>query len=175
MSGKSKIWLSAFALALFAHPLFSQSYKTAAGVRFDGGPAISVQQHIADRYTAEGILHTGLLNSNKGATLLARKHHKILFRGVNIYYGAGGHYYLQNAVNRSESDVAENVWGLSFVGGAELSLGRLNFSIDFKPELHLHGDQTYPFSWQRPTLSARYVLAKRERRPLIPLRKFRRR
>lgn len=175
MFGKNKFWFSVFALALSSHTLFSQSYKTAAGIRLDGGPSISIQQHLADRYTAEGILHTGLFNPNKGVTLLARKHHKILFRGINIYYGAGGHYYSSNEINRQKDEVAENVWGLSFVGGAELSLGRLNFSVDVKPELHLHGDQTFPFNWQGPTLSARYVLAKRERRPLIPLRKNRRR
>lgn len=150
---------------LLNHLAFGQSYKTAAGIRLDNGINFSAQQYITNGWTAEGILHTPLNSEELGFTLLAEKHQKILFRGVNLYAGGGAHYYWQSTASRSESgDVKDNVFGLSFIGGAELTLGRLNFSFDWKPELHLAGDQLHPFEWTGGSISVRYVLAKRERK-----------
>jgi hypothetical protein len=148
-------------------PAFGQSYKTAAGIRLDNGINFTVQQHIANNWTAEGILHTPVNSDELGLTLLAEKHQKILFRGVNLYGGAGGHYYWQSAANRSESgEVAENVFGLTFIGGAEITLGRINLAFDWKPEFHLAGDQTHPFEWTGGSISVRYALFKRERKKI---------
>ncbi|MCW5923976.1 MAG: hypothetical protein KIS77_16660 [Saprospiraceae bacterium] len=144
---------------------FGQSYKTAAGIRLDNGINFTLQQHIVNNWTAEAILHTPLNSNELGLTVLAEKHQKILFRGLNMYAGAGGHYYWQSAANRSESGaLRENVYGLSFIGGAEITLGKFNVSFDWKPELHLAGDQIHPFEWTGGSISVRYVLAKRERR-----------
>lgn len=155
------------ALALLSHLAFGQSYKTAVGIRLDNGINLSAQQHILNNWTVEGILHTPLRSDEIGLTLLAEKHQKILFRGINLYAGAGGHYYWQSTASRTETDeVAENVFGLSFIGGVELTLGKLNFAFDWKPELHLAGDQTYPFEWTGGSISVRYALAKRERKKI---------
>lgn len=152
------------AFALLNQLAFGQSYSTAVGVRFDNGINLTAQQHIINNWTVEGILHTPLRSDELGLTLLAEKHRKILFRGINLYGGAGAHYYWKSAANRSETDeVAENVFGLSFVGGFEITLGKLNFALDWKPELHLSGDQAFPFEWTGASLSLRYVLFKRER------------
>ncbi len=140
---------------------WAQSYKTAGGIRIDNGLNLTLKQHIANGWAAEGILHTSIGSRDLGATLLAEKHHRILFRGINIYYGAGAHYYWQNEPLRQEAPYAENVYGASFIGGAEVSLGRINVSIDWKPELHLNGGG---FDWNGSAISVRYVLAKRERR-----------
>jgi len=147
------------------HSAFGQSYKTAAGIRLDNGINFTVQQHIVNGWTAEGILHTPLNSDELGLTLLAEKHQKIIFRGLNLYAGAGGHYYWQSAANRTETDeVKDNVFGLSFIGGAELTLGRINLAFDWKPELHLAGDQVHPFEWTGGSISVRYIFAKRERK-----------
>ncbi len=138
-----------------------QSYKTAGGIRIDNGLNLTLKQHIADGWAAEGILHTSIGSRDLGATLLAEKHHRILFRGLNIYYGAGAHYYWQNEPLRQDAPYAENIYGASFIGGAEVSLGRINVSIDWKPELHLNGGG---FDWNGSAISVRYILAKRERR-----------
>jgi hypothetical protein len=53
------------------------------------------------------------------------------------------------------------------IGGAELSLGRLNLSIDFKPELHLTGDTTFPFEWTGASVSARYILFKPKKKRFL--------
>jgi hypothetical protein len=146
--------------------VFAQSYKTAAGLRIGHGIHPSIQQHIHDKWTAEGILHTNFNTSDLGITLLAEQHHKILFRGFNFYYGAGGHYYWKSASNRVENEVSNNVYGLSFIGGAEMTIGKLNVSVDFKPELHFGGDQTFPLEWTGLAVSVRHVLIKREKKKM---------
>ena len=155
------------ALAIFAFssvPAFAQSYKTAAGVRVDNGLNLSVQQYITHGWTAEGIVHTPFNSQDLGITVLAEKHRKILFRNFNIYSGAGAHYYKVSAENQIDvPNSAENKYGLSFIGGAELSLGRLNLAVDWKPELHLNG-AARPLSWNGASISARYIIEKRERK-----------
>lgn len=160
--------LCKFSLFIFlftGHIALAQSYKTAGGIRFDNGMQITVKQHIVKNWTAEGILHTSLGSPDLGFSLLAEKHHKILFRGLNFYTGAGIHYYSQNELKRSENEVADNVFGLSLIGGAEISLGRINLSIDWKPEIHL-SNTVDAFDWNGASLSVRYIFAKRERKTI---------
>lgn len=152
-----------FAFLLFTGSAFAQSYKTAAGIRIDNGVQLTVQQHIANNWTAEGILHTSVASKNLGLTLLGEKHQKIIFRNTNLYYGAGAHYYWMNEPTRLETEVNNNVYGLSFIGGAEISLGRINVAIDWKPELHLN-ESSNVFDWNGASVSVRYIFAKRERR-----------
>lgn len=158
--------LPAFALLLTCQILSAQSYKTAAGIRVDNGVHLTVQQYITNGWTAEGILHSAVGSDNLGLTLLAEKHSKILFRGVNVYFGAGGHYYWQNEPRRNETNVVDqDVYGLSFIGGAEVSLGRINLAIDWKPELHL-SESSETFGWNGASVSVRYIFAKRERKKI---------
>jgi hypothetical protein len=148
-----------------AFTLPAQSYKTAVGFRVDEGVNLTLQQHLFSDWTVEGILHTSIASRDLGITLLAEKHQKILFRGLNVYFGAGPHYYWKSDANRQENEIADRVAGLSVIGGAELSLGRFNVSVDLKPELHLSGDTVYPLEWNGAAVSVRYVLAKREKAP----------
>ncbi len=154
------LWLTIL-LTAFSAAARAQSYKTAAGIRIDNGLNLSLKQYIADGWAAEGILHTSIGSRDLGLTLLAEKHHRILFRNFNLYYGVGAHYYWQNEPLRPDAPYAENVYGASFIGGAEASLGRLNVSIDWKPELHLNSGG---FDWNGSAISVRYILAKRERK-----------
>ena len=161
---KNTRFLIILPLALLNHLAFGQSYKTAAGIRLDNGVNFTVQQHIVDGWTVEGILHTPLRSENIGVTLLGEKHQKILFRGINLYAGGGAHYYWKSDANRVETDATtNNVFGLSGIGGLELTFGRLNFAFDWKPELHLTGDTVHPFEWTGASVSVRYIIAKRER------------
>jgi len=158
-----RISLLAFAFTLLSQAAQAQSYKTAAGIRVDNGIQLSLQQYITNGWTAEGILHSSVGSKDLGITLLAEKHHKILFRNTNIYFGGGGHYYWKNEAPRTEVGYDNNVYGLSFIGGAEVSLGRINVSIDWKPELHLN-ETSQVFDWNGAAISVRYILAKRERK-----------
>ena len=155
----------AFVLLFFAAAAQAQSYKTAAGIRIDNGVQFTAQQYLFDQWTAEGILHSSIGSKNLGLTLLAEKHYKVLFRGLNIYLGAGGHYYWQNEPLQNETEVRENVYGASFIGGAEISLGRFNLAVDWKPELHLN-ESAETFGWNGAAVSVRYILAKREKKKI---------
>ncbi|MBL7776541.1 MAG: hypothetical protein JNK89_11100 [Saprospiraceae bacterium] len=156
---------SAFVFSLLISSAAAQSYKTAAGIRVDNGVQLTVQQYLFNNWTAEGILHTAVGSENLGLTLLAEKHQKVLFRSTNLYGGAGVHYYWMNEPRPTEAETANNVFGLSFIGGAEISLGRINLAIDWKPELHLNGSENV-FDWNGASVSVRYIFAKRERRKI---------
>jgi hypothetical protein len=159
--------LGLFFALLLSLPAFSQKYKTAAGVRFDNGFNLTVQQYITNGWTAEGILHTPMINSKDlGVTLLAEKHRKILFRGTNFYTGAGVHYYWQQNSVREADEINENVMGISGIAGMEFTLGRINLAVDWKPELHLTGGQARPFEWNGASVSLRYIIEKRERKKI---------
>ena len=149
-----------FALLFAAATLSAQSYITAAGVRVNKGINFSVQQRILNKWTAEGIVHTSMASDELGITLLAERHHKILFKNLNLYYGAGPHFYFDQSANIGEGNFNTAVAGVSFIGGAELSLGRFNISADFKPELHLSGDTNFPLEWSGAAISVRYILIK---------------
>lgn len=153
-------------ISLFSLPAFSQKYKTAAGVRFDKGLNLTVQQYIKNGWTAEGILHTPMIGDNMGITLLGEKHNKILLRSINFYTGAGAHYYWQANANREAGTINNNVYGLSGIAGFEVALGRINLAVDWKPELHLGGDKVHPFNWNGASISARYIIEKRKRKKL---------
>lgn len=151
----------------FTVPAFAQKYKTAVGIRFDNGVNLTAQQYITNGWTVEGILHTPLLASkDMGVTVLAEKHRKILFRGTNFYTGMGGHYYWQQNSIRDEAEIYQNVIGVSGIAGVEMSLGRINFALDWKPELHLSGGQARPFEWNGASFSIRYIVEKRERKKI---------
>ncbi len=154
-------------LAIFLLPkaIFSQTYNTAAGLRLGDGLDLTFQQYIRDNWTGEAILHTNIFSKNTGLTLLAEKHHKLLVRNFGFYYGAGGHYYLRKDRNRIEpTDITHQVAGLTGILGAEVSFHRLNIAVDMRPEMHLTGDQTYPFEWNPFAVSVRYIIDKRERK-----------
>ena len=162
----TKLSSAALAFICFSTAAFSQTYKTAGGFRVSDGLDLTLQQYITNGWTAEGILHTSIFSKDLGFTVLAEKHHKLLFRNLNVYYGPGFHYYAESDASRGDGLVT-NVAGLSLIGGMEASLGRINLAVDFKPEIHLAGDQVHPFEWNGVALSARYIFAKRERRRLI--------
>jgi len=154
----------AFALLFSSALAFGQTYITAGGIRIDNGVNLTVQQYIADGWTAEGILHTSIGSNDLGITILGEKHHKLIARNFNIYTGAGFHYYGTNDPIRKDDPVQNNVYGLSLIGGAELSLGRINLAIDWKPELHVSGGRA--FDWNGAALSVRYIFFKRERKTI---------
>ena len=114
----------------------------------------------------EGILHTSLNSDDGGVTLLMERHKKILFRNLNIYTGLGGHYYWEKGDGTENGTTVSNIYGLSGIVGAELSLGRINVSVDLKPELHLSNTEGSSVGWNGASVSVRYIIAKPERTKL---------
>lgn len=156
------LFIASIAFLLNYRPVLGQSYRTAGGIRIDNGVHLSLQQFIANGWTAEGILHTAIGSSDLGLTVLAEKHHNVIFRNANFYTGAGFHYYGKNDAAFHEG-VIKNVAGISAIAGLELSIGRLNVALDWKPELHLTGAD-HLLDWNGAAVSVRYIFLKRERK-----------
>ncbi|MEK7257275.1 MAG: hypothetical protein AAB316_21150, partial [Bacteroidota bacterium] len=149
------------ALLLFSSlQIFSQAYMTAGGVRLGTDWGLTLQQRIGKSMTLEGILQSSLQREEVMVTGLIEKHYPVVFRGLNLYVGAGAHKGWINEEDTDSPDGAdfEDPFGLSFVGGAELTLGRLNFSYDFKPAFNLTGGEKKFYS--QTGVSIRYVLLK---------------
>ena len=99
-----KIWFLSFLMAaVSAHSVLAQSYQTAVGVRLGEGVDFTVQQYLERQWTLEGIVHTSTFSQNLGATVLFEKHRKIIGRNLNVYLGAGAHYYVETPFNRRKS------------------------------------------------------------------------
>lgn len=135
--------------------LGAQSYFTAGGIRFGSSWGLTLQQRLAKRVTGEFILNNALDNSEFLVTGLGEWHHPILTRRLNIYTGAGLHVGSRRIEERGER---RGTFGLTAIGGAELTFARLVLSWDIKPALHLTG-QPNPISLQTG-VSVRYVFVK---------------
>ncbi len=160
-----KLVFGLFAVFSFLFPTKTdaQRYKTAAGVRLGSGIGLTVQQYLTDGWTAEGIVQLNALKQDFGLTALGEKHHKIIARGLNFYYGGGAHQYFVK-----DKTAEDNYGGVSGIVGAELSVGKICFAFDWKPEIRLWGDlETHSKFDAGAAFSVRYILAKREREKLI--------
>lgn len=134
----------------------AQSYFTAAGIRGGDGIGVSVQQRVAKRLTIETILKNNSARDEFQVTAILQRHVPLIFRHLNFYTGAGLHKGFTN--NVKEGVEIKDPFGLTVIGGLELSLNRFNISYDFKPAINLTGGEKtfYP----ETAISLRYVLVK---------------
>jgi hypothetical protein len=160
---RSKIMFSFFSFLLFLGPLSisAQGYGIAAGLRVGNGIGISYQHQIALNTTIEGILQRESTNGDATLNVLYEKHQNVLTRGLNIYAG-GGLYYTWLEARPNLIVKPTNPVGISPIAGAELTIGKFNISVDFKPNIKLAGggDGIKGFQMQS-AFTLRYVLAGR--------------
>ena len=161
-----KYWLL-FSLLGCGQLIHAQSYFTAVGVRLGNTIGLTVNQRLQKKWSAEGILQNDL-NGTIAVSAIAKRHTAILARGLNIYVGTGPQLRFSSQEDNSEPSInsleessdnnstVTNV-GLDILLGAELSLGRINVSLDAKP-LILIGSSD--FFQPEGAFSARYVLFK---------------
>ncbi|HFA49389.1 MAG TPA: hypothetical protein ENJ95_10270 [Bacteroidetes bacterium] len=137
-----KLFVVAFAF-LVSNFIFSQSYMTAGGLRAGTDWGLTVQQRLTKNTTFEGIVQSSLQREELMLTALAERHYALVFRGLNIYMGAGLHKGWLANVQSSELVPLErkDPFGLTFIGGAEMKLGRFNISYDFKPAINIFGGE----------------------------------
>lgn len=151
-----KLSIFTFAVIVSAQ-VMGQSYFTSAGLRFGTDWGLTVQQRVARNYTVEGILQSSFQRNEVLMTGLLERHYPIAHRGLNIYFGGGLHKgWLNEPANRENSRRSGDPFGVTLVGGAELTLGRVNISYDFKPAVNLQGGE-HTF-YTQSGLSVRYVL-----------------
>ena len=139
----------------FGTALSAQTYFTAGGLRFGTTWGLTLQQRLAKRVTGEFILNNALDGSEFLVTGLGEWHHPILTKRLNIYTGGGLHVGSREIEGLEER---RRTFGITAIGGAELTLARLVVSYDIKPALHLTG-QPNPISLQTG-VSVRYVFVK---------------
>lgn len=137
----------------------AQSYGTALGVRVSDGFGFTLQQQVTVHTTAEVILQSGFQQKDVTLTVLGELHNSLLTRGFNFYVG-GGVYHRWLEKNENLIVMPTNPWGISPIMGLELTMGKLNFSADFKPNIRLAGSGGDAFEW-RTGISIRYKLAGR--------------
>ncbi len=141
----------ALALAFLPQRVHAQAYFTAAGLRLGTEWGLTVQHRVLKHWTGEFILQSGFSRPDVLFTVLGERHFPIVTRNLNIYGGAGLHLAWLDDGNGLKKSGA----GVSFIGGVELSLGRVNLSYDIKP--------AFTLSTYRPVLihtgfSIRYIL-----------------
>ena len=144
-------------LILFSFTTNAQAYMTAAGLRAGTDWGLTVQQRLAKKMTLEGIVQSSLQREEVLVTALAERHYALVFRGLNLYMGAGAH---KGWIGKKQSTElvptdTKDPFGVTFVGGAELTLGRFNFSYDFKPAINIMGGEKKFYS--QTGISVRYV------------------
>ncbi len=140
-----------------ANASFAQSYLTSAGLRLGTDWGLTLQQRVAEQVTLEGIVQKSFQREEVMVTGLVERHYKLLFKGMNLYLGAGLHKGWNNQPSTFENpDGFKNPFGISGVGGLELTIARLNLSYDFKPAINLVGGERTVYV--QSGLSLRYVL-----------------
>ncbi len=155
-----KYLLVIFTLLLGSHLVSAQTYNTAIGLRMGSGIGLSVKQRVGNKFTLEGIVNNRFKQDQVTATILGERHFPILFKRFNVYTGLGAHKGWYTADTTDEGgNVIEDPYGISFIGGAEVSIGRFNVSYDYKPAFNIKGG-TKAFTGES-SLTLRYIIVKR--------------
>ena len=137
-------------LTLISIPAFGQSYFTAGGVRLGTENGLTIQQRIFKHTTVEGIVLSGFKTDYFSTGLQIQRHYPLLFKNFNIYTGIG----LQSKRISLPEVEPTKYTGVSFSGGIELSVGRVNVSWDYKPVVYFGGSRAFQ---SESGLSLRYI------------------
>jgi|SRR5690606_35616764 len=162
--------LTLISLFFFASVSLSQAqrYGTAVGLRFGNNNlyrtvGLTAQQRITKRLTIEAILQSDFkLNTN--LSLLMEKHHPIISKRFNYYYGAGASLGVEESfVKDAETKQILHTYGnttagIDLIGGLELTILNTAISLDYKPNINLVGREE--FYRGQVGISARMVLVK---------------
>ena len=140
--------------------LGAQSYNTAFGMRLGTDWGLTVKQRIAKKTTLEGILQSSLQREEAILTLLGTQHMPFITRRLNVYAGGGLHKGWGSLETTTNGDPYEDPFGLTLIGGIELSLGRLNLTYDIKPAFNITGGERTMYT--QTGISLRYVIVKRK-------------
>ncbi len=136
----------------------AQTYNNAIGLRVGEGIGLTFQQRVGNKFTLEGILKNQFKKENLKLTVLGRQHFPILFKRFNVYTGGGLHHTWYTG-NDPEIIAQGNPYGVTLVGGAEISFGRFNVSYDYQPAFNVSGgDKAITHD---TAISLRYIITKR--------------
>lgn len=124
---------------------------------------ITTQQRITKQLTLEGILQSDF-NLNSSLSVLLEKHHPIISKRFNYYYGAGLSVGNEESfVKDPEKNIVLHTYnngtmGVDLLVGVELTILNTAISLDYKPNINLAGREE--FYRGQVGISARMVLVK---------------
>ena len=157
-------------ILFFASLSFTQAqrYGTAVGLRFGNNNlyrtvGLTAQQRIAKGLTIEAMLQSDF-KLNTTFSGLVEKHHPIISKRFNYYYGTGVSFGVEESfIKNPESKQILHTYGnstvgLDLIGGLELTLLNAAISLDYKPNINLVGREE--FYRGQVGISARMVLVK---------------
>lgn len=145
------------AFLLCANLVSGQSYNTALGLRMGTEWGLTVRQRVYENYAAELLLQNSLQRSETQLTILGIIHKPLITRRLNFYYGAGFHKGWADQQEVTYKDP----WGIDFIAGMELTIGRVNVTYDYKPAINIVGGEKAFYS--QTGISLRYVMWKRDK------------
>jgi hypothetical protein len=164
---RSILFISIILISAFSE-VKAQRYGTTLGIRMGNNQisrtfGITAQQRIADHASLEAILQSDF-NLNSTFSILAKKHHPIISKRFNYFYGAGLSLGKEESYLKNESDqtiirtYGNNTTGVDLIGGIEMTLLNTVISLDYKPNINLVGRSE--FYRGQVGVSARMVLVK---------------
>lgn len=146
----------------------AQRYGTAVGLRFGNNNlyrtvGLTAQQRITKRLSLEGILQSDF-KLNTTFSVLVEKHHPIISKRFNYYYGVGPSFGVEESFVKDPEQkqilhtYGNSTTGLDLIAGLELTLLNTVISLDYKPNINLVGREE--FYRGQVGISARMVLVK---------------
>lgn len=162
------ITLVLFFVLLSTSSVLAQRYGTSAGLRLGNNDVgrtigVTIQQRVLKHVTIEGILQSDF-NRNSSLHLLLERHHPIISKRFNYYYGGGLSLGREESFvkNRDTKEIIQtygNVTsGIDLIGGIEMTIASTTISIDYMPNFNMAGREEF-FRGQ-VGISARMVLVK---------------
>lgn len=142
--------------------LSAQSYNTTFGMRLGTDWGLTVKHRVASNTTLEGILQSSLQREEAIVTLMGAQHLPFITRRLNVYTGGGLHKGWGGVALDRDGEAYKNPFGISLIGGIELTLARLNVTYDFKPAINLVGGERTVYL--QTGISVRYVIIERDRK-----------
>lgn len=153
----NRLFVILVAFILCSGQIFAQHYGLAAGLRVGNNYGLSVQGKLFDKTSAEVVLHPGVGQQNNAALIMVKRHQKFLTDRLNVYAGGGICQYWNSKPDNLDKRYSSG--GLQAIVGAEITLGRYNFSWDFTPAVLTWGDDSGAFKGGT-AVSLRYVFIK---------------
>ena len=147
---------------IFTNKLLGQSYNTVFGLRFGDNFGFTASQRIANHTTIEANASDGLFSQSKYLSLSVKQHYAMMTRRINFFIGVGCFGRSSIIEGVENPDFVFKNHGISGLLGAEMTLGRINLSIDYSPQYIMNKNYSGRKLSVDSALSVRYVLWKRK-------------
>jgi len=148
-----------------------QSYRFTMGLRLSDGYArmlgLTAQNRLAKKLTLESIVQSDFTSNHTGHVLIQR-HHNLITRRINYYYGTGLSFgqevsFMKNPDTGQRDYTYDNyTLGADLLLGLELTMLHLNVSWDLKPNFNMLGRENW-ITWQTG-ISVRSVILKNKKK-----------